>query len=93
VLGVLAVLLVLEMPVAFALIGSGTVGLVLLRSPSVAGATLASVPFQAAASYTLSVVPMFILMGLLAAENLADKAGHDLWGINTDYGVYQEGGM
>lgn len=34
-----------------------------------------------------------ILMGLLAAENLADNAGHDLWGINTDYGVYQEGGM
>ncbi len=27
-----------------------------------------------------------ILMGLLAAEN----AGHDLWGVNTDYGVYQE---
>jgi C4-dicarboxylate transporter DctM subunit len=73
VLGVLAVLLVLEMPVAFALIGSGTVGLVLLRSPSVAGATLASVPFQAAASYTLSVVPMFILMGLLAMHgNVAE---------------------
>ena len=34
-----------------------------------------------------------ILMGLLAAENLAENAGHDLWGINTDYGVYQEGGM
>ena len=34
-----------------------------------------------------------ILMGLLAAENLGDNAGHDLWGINTDYGVYQEGGM
>jgi protoporphyrinogen oxidase len=33
-----------------------------------------------------------ILMGLLAAENLADGAGHDLWAINTDYGVYQEGG-
>ena len=31
-----------------------------------------------------------ILMGLLAAENIADQAGHDLWGINTDYGVYQE---
>jgi protoporphyrinogen oxidase len=31
-----------------------------------------------------------ILMGLLAAENIADHAGHDLWGINTDYGVYQE---
>jgi len=31
-----------------------------------------------------------ILMGLLAAENIAENAGHDLWNVNTDYGVYQE---
>lgn len=31
-----------------------------------------------------------ILMGLLAAENIADGATHDLWGLNTDY-EYQEG--
>ena len=30
-----------------------------------------------------------ILMGLLAAENIADGAGHDLWALNTDY-EYQE---
>ena len=30
-----------------------------------------------------------ILMGLLAAENIADGAAHDLWAINTDY-EYQE---
>jgi protoporphyrinogen oxidase len=30
-----------------------------------------------------------ILMGLLAAENLADGTNYDLWGINTDY-EYQE---
>jgi protoporphyrinogen oxidase len=30
-----------------------------------------------------------ILMGLLAAENIAGGAGHDLWRINTDY-EYQE---
>jgi protoporphyrinogen oxidase len=30
-----------------------------------------------------------ILMGLLAAENLADGTSHDLWMINTDY-EYQE---
>jgi protoporphyrinogen oxidase len=30
-----------------------------------------------------------ILMGLLAAENIANGAGHDLWQINTDY-EYQE---
>ena len=31
-----------------------------------------------------------ILMGLLAAENIADGASHDLWRINTDYEEYQE---
>jgi protoporphyrinogen oxidase len=30
-----------------------------------------------------------ILMGLLAAENLLDGAGHDLWSVNADY-AYQE---
>lgn len=31
-----------------------------------------------------------ILMGILAAENIAAGATHDLWGVNTDYGSYQE---
>ncbi len=31
-----------------------------------------------------------ILMGMLAAENILNGAGHDLWKINTDYDVYQE---
>lgn len=62
----LIVLLVIEMPVAFALAGSGTLGLVLLRGPSVAGATLGSVPFNSSSSFTLTVVPMFILMGIFA---------------------------
>jgi hypothetical protein len=31
-----------------------------------------------------------ILMGLLAAENVAAGTKHDLWGINTDYEDYQE---
>lgn len=31
-----------------------------------------------------------ILMGLLAAENIAEGATHDLWSVNTDYEEYQE---
>lgn len=31
-----------------------------------------------------------ILMGMLAAENILNNTGHDLWEINTDYEVYQE---
>jgi hypothetical protein len=29
-------------------------------------------------------------MGLLAAENVVDNKGNDLWQINTDYDEYQE---
>lgn len=31
-----------------------------------------------------------ILMGMLAAENILENKGHDLWEINTDYETYQE---
>jgi protoporphyrinogen oxidase len=31
-----------------------------------------------------------ILMGLLAAENVAKGESHDLWEVNTDYETYQE---
>ena len=31
-----------------------------------------------------------ILMGILAAENLLDGRGHDLWHVNTDHETYQE---
>lgn len=31
-----------------------------------------------------------ILMGILAAQNLTQDAGHDLWAVNTDYESYQE---
>ncbi len=31
-----------------------------------------------------------IVMGMLAAENIAKGANHDLWAVNTDYEVYQE---
>ncbi|MCB1302762.1 MAG: FAD-dependent oxidoreductase [Leptospiraceae bacterium] len=31
-----------------------------------------------------------ILMGMLAAENIAESKSHDLWEINTDYETYQE---
>mgnify|MGYP000616132505 CR=1 FL=1 len=31
-----------------------------------------------------------ILMGIMAAENILNNVGHDLWEINTDYENYQE---
>jgi len=34
-----------------------------------------------------------ILMGMMAAENLLDRASHNLWSVNTDYESYQESGV
>ena len=31
-----------------------------------------------------------ILMGMLASENILEGKKNDLWGINTDYELYQE---
>jgi protoporphyrinogen oxidase len=31
-----------------------------------------------------------ILMGILAADNIVNNSGHNLWDINTDYDNYQE---
>ncbi|QPE05973.1 TRAP transporter large permease subunit [Microbacterium schleiferi] len=64
----LLLLLVMEVPVAFALGGSGALGLVLLHSFGYATNVLGSVPFTASASFALTMIPMFILMGTLAVK-------------------------
>ncbi|WP_181779287.1 TRAP transporter large permease [Pseudonocardia pini] len=63
---VLLVLIAAEMPIAFAMIFAGGVGLVLLRSFEVTTATFASLPFTSTASYGLTVIPMYILLGAFA---------------------------
>ncbi len=67
-LGVLMLLLAMEVPVAFSLAGSGAVGLVLLHSFGYATNVLGSVPFTATATFSLTMIPMFILMGTLAVK-------------------------
>jgi protoporphyrinogen oxidase len=34
-----------------------------------------------------------LLMGILAAENINELAGHNLWKVNTDYDSYQESSL
>lgn len=67
-LAVLLILLVIEMPVAFALGGAGVVGLVLLQSFGYATNVLGAVPFTSTATFSLTMIPMFILMGTLAVR-------------------------
>lgn len=62
-------LLALRVPVALSLLGSGATGLLLVDGFALATRTLASEPYQAVASYTLIVIPMFILMGMFAMES------------------------
>lgn len=64
----LLVLLAMQIPVAFALAGSGALGLLLLHNFGYATNVLGSVPFSASASFTLTMIPMFILMGTLAVK-------------------------
>src|SRR4051812_16873982 len=67
-LAALMLLLVMEVPVAFALAGSGALGLVLLHSFGYATNVLGAVPFTATATFSLTMIPMFILMGTLAVK-------------------------
>lgn len=72
-------LIFLRMPVAIAMIIPSLLGMRALRGNSLVEATLSDVPYTSVASWTLSVVPMFILMGLL------------LWRAGLTASVYEAG--
>ena len=65
VLGLMLVLLVLGLPVGIALGITGTIGIFGIAGWSAALGALRNIPFSASASWSLSVIPMFVLMGLL----------------------------
>jgi tripartite ATP-independent transporter DctM subunit len=67
-LGVLMFLFAAEVPVAFALGIAGLTGIVQMEGVSSALNSLAAIPYNTSSSYTLTVVPMFILMGLLVSH-------------------------
>ncbi|WP_177242669.1 TRAP transporter large permease subunit [Amycolatopsis marina] len=80
-LGLMLWLLVMKIPVAIAMIASGGVGIWALTGLDVLGSTFRTVPFSSVASWPLSVVPMFVFMGLLlwrsgATERLYDASRH-----------------
>ena len=63
----LMVLIVLRTPIAVAMAVSGVLGTVAISGWSTALATLRAGPFERATSYTLVVIPLFVLMGYLSA--------------------------
>ncbi len=66
-IGVLFVLLLLRVPVWISLLLVGFFGNVLVNGWPAAFALAGTAPFDVASSYTLSVVPLFILMGEVAS--------------------------
>ncbi len=67
-LAMLLVLLVLRCPVALAMILVGLGGFAVLASPQAALAVLAAAPWDVATNYAFTLVPLFLLMGNLAAQ-------------------------
>ncbi len=61
----LLVLIFLRVPIAFAMASVGAVGFALLRDWSATWSMVGTVAFDTGLSYSLSVVPLFILMGNL----------------------------
>lgn len=73
-LATLVLLMAARIPVAFVLLVSGAVGLLLLDGAQVAASSMARVPYQALGKATLIVIPMFIAMGMFAREaKLAER--------------------
>src|SRR6185369_11494642 len=76
VLGVVGLLLLIfaRVPIALALAASGLAGYAALDGWARALKMLGTVPFQLASAYSLSVIPLFVLMGAVASRaNMAKE--------------------
>lgn len=59
------ILLLMGIPVGVAMLGAALLGLYSLSGPRVVRSTMEAVAYDATASWSYSVIPMFILMGML----------------------------
>lgn len=86
----LIMLLLLKIPVGIALILIGLIGTTLIRGWDVAFAQLGRTPFDTASSYSLSVIPLFILMGMLLSYT---GMGKDLYRAVDSWIGHLRGGL
>lgn len=84
-IGALAVVLVLffallsiRLRVGLALMVSALAGVLILRSTGAAVSTVANQPFSTAADYSLTIIPLFIVMGVFAVRAGLAQAAFDL---------------
>lgn len=84
ILFVLIALIVIRVPVSFAILASGLLGLFLLHGPGAVNGVLEVVPTTSVQSLSLSAIPLFILMAhLMLMSGLMDSlfdAGKSLFG-------------
>jgi tripartite ATP-independent transporter DctM subunit len=81
-LGVLIALIAIRMPIAYAMILVGGLGITLLNGPALVLNQLKTLAYGQFAIYDLTVVPMFILMGALASKSGLSQAlfrGANAW--------------
>lgn len=77
VLAVFLGLLAIRLHVGLSLMAAGGLGIVLLLSTDAAISTVSNQPYSTSASYTLTVIPLFILMGVFAVNARLAEAGFD----------------
>lgn len=67
-IALILVLLAMRMPIGIALTLVSAAGIAILRSPKSALSSMASIPYEFMAHWTLSAVPLFVLMGAVASN-------------------------
>ena len=73
-LAILICLIVVRMPIAYAMIIVGGVGISIINGPALILSQLKTLAYGQFSIYSLSVVPMFILMGAIASESGLSRA-------------------
>lgn len=66
--GVMFVLIGLRVPIAIAMATVGAIGGLILNGPDSVTFVMGSLPFETVFPYSLSVIPLFIMMGVFAAR-------------------------
>ncbi|WP_197375671.1 TRAP transporter large permease [Mycolicibacterium baixiangningiae] len=71
-------LLAIRLHVGLSLMASAFVGVLLLRGTGAGVSTVSNQPFSTAANYSLTIIPLFIVMGIFAVRAGLAQAGFDL---------------
>lgn len=87
---VLFLFLAIRMPIGMAMLVVGAGGIALLNSPDAALNVMGSFPFSYSAVFTLSVIPLFVLMGTFASVS---GMGADMYRTAYAWVGHKRGGL